>query len=89
MSFGSFRRRGQRDQSQLKISGNNQRVFELWSLENRLFPPCRTFFEETDRIGPLLTTQFPVLISEFDLESVNFFFNSAANLCGKDGNRSR
>ena len=66
-------------------------MFELWPLENRLFPTGRTFFEETDRIGPFLTTQFPVPISQFDLESVNCFkqSHSAANFCGKDGNRSR
>ena len=48
-------------------------MFELWPLENRLFDACRTFPEEILEISSFFTTQFPVLTSQNDLESVNFF----------------
>ena len=59
-------------------------MFELRSVENRPFLAAET----SDRTPFLFTTQFLVLISQFDHESVNFFekSDSAANLCGKDAN---
>ena len=71
MSFGSFGRRGQRDHSKLKISGDNSRVFQLWPLENRLFCLPNILCEEIEEMSSLFTTQFPVLISQHDLGSVN------------------
>ena len=57
-------------------------MFELRSVENRPFLAAET----SERTPFLFTTQFLVLISQFDHESVNCSekSDSAANLCGKD-----
>ena len=59
-------------------------MFELRSVENRPFLAAET----SERTPFLFTTQFLVLISQFDYESVNYLkkSDSAANLCGKDAN---
>ena len=46
-------------------------------MENRLLDACRTFPEEIWEISSFFTTQFPVLTSQNDLESVNFFKEKA------------